>query len=125
MIHGASPRSQVSIPCRFLRVVARDRRTANAAAIVRVHQRARARLLLFLSTSDRTRISLVFMRRVLRIQVAFEPVRTGLEHLRDAYEVVVPVRRRRIRQPEEDTGSVEDDVASKAVRRRRREEGTS
>lgn len=40
------------------------------------------------------------MKRKLRIQVAFEPTRMGKEHLQQAYEMVVPVRRRRVRAPE-------------------------
>jgi len=40
----------------------------------------------------------LFMRRKLKIQVAFEPTRLGKEHLHQAYDVVVPVHRRRIRE---------------------------
>ena len=55
----------------------------------------------------------VFMRRKLRIQVAFEPSRLGKEHLHQAYELVVPVQRRRIRESEPLPESTEIDRTNK------------
>ncbi len=41
----------------------------------------------------------VAMRRTLHIRTAFESTRLGDEHLQHAYEMLVPVSRRRIRRP--------------------------
>ena len=37
------------------------------------------------------------MRRLLRLQVVFEPDRLSVDHLRSAYELVVPIVRREVR----------------------------
>jgi hypothetical protein len=37
------------------------------------------------------------MRRRLRLQVVFEPDRLSVDHLRSAYELVVPIVRREVR----------------------------
>jgi hypothetical protein len=36
----------------------------------------------------------IIMRRELKIRVAFEPARMGVEHLHEAYELIVPVHQR-------------------------------
>jgi hypothetical protein len=41
----------------------------------------------------------IFMRKTLKIRVAFEPTRLGHEHLKRAYELVLPVQRRTLTRP--------------------------
>ncbi len=64
----------------------------------------------------------VFMRRKLRIQVAFEPSRLGKEHLHQAYELVVPMQRRRIREAESFPESTE---IVRTNKQRKQERGVS
>lgn len=107
------------------RSFARDRPMVSGVAITAAGPPAGQWSLRFCSTSDRTRISLVdLMRRELRIQAAFEPTRTGIDHIRDAYEVLVPLRRRRVGKPSGEAEWIEEPPADRVLRRRR-EEGAS
>jgi len=54
-------------------------------------------------------------RRALTIQIRFEPTRLGREFLRLAYEVVVPIRRVRVR---EEPGAAEADFQQARARRK-------
>jgi hypothetical protein len=64
----------------------------------------------------------IFMKRKLRIQIAFEPTRLGKEHLHQAYELVVPVQRRRIRELEPPAEHTETEQETK---QRKQERGVS
>jgi len=57
------------------------------------------------------------MRRRLRLQVVFEPVRSSAEHLRYAYELLRPVSQREVRAP-----PVGQDPKPRERQRPRREE---
>ncbi len=59
------------------------------------------------------------MKRKLIIQVAFEPTRLGEEHLHQAYDVVVPVHQRQIREKLSAAKSVEPKVATKQLEKQR------
>lgn len=65
------------------------------------------------------RILLVAMRRKLRIQVAFEPNRLGREHLRQAYELLVPSNRRTIRARNNGIDNTKDTQVESQLRERR------
>ena len=58
------------------------------------------------------------MRRELRIRVAFEPTRLGKEHLHQAYEVIGPVQRRRVREEELSTEHIEDQTPKQSNQKR-------
>lgn len=128
MTNAIPPRSLLSatrLSACQLRSFARDRAIAIEVAITTRGRPARQWPLRFRSTSDRRRISLVdLMRRELRIQAVFEPTRTGIDHIRDAYEVLVPQKRRRVAKPLGDVEGIEEPPASQ-VPPRRREEGAS
>lgn len=61
----------------------------------------------------------LLMRRELRIQVAFEPTRLGEEPLHQAYDLVVPVHRHRIREKVSAANECEIKVATKQLEKKR------
>jgi hypothetical protein len=61
----------------------------------------------------------LLMRRELRIQVAFEPTRLGEAHLHQAYDVVVPVHRYRIREKVSAAKDCEIEATTKQLEKKR------
>jgi hypothetical protein len=54
----------------------------------------------------------------MQIRVAFEPTRLSAEHLRRAYEIVLPVVKRTMIKEGEDTAPCEDNNTQSVARRR-------
>ena len=55
----------------------------------------------------------MFMKRKLKVQVAFEPSRLANAHLHQAYELIVPELRRRIRETEPLNEFLEEENAAR------------